>query len=115
MSWWKIPTNPGRRDIEELKDEIFFPTKRGEDGDKIEWEKIPKWFFQLSEFYFDMLHDIDYHLCWDSSVDEHYFARKIVELNNFLPTWIYERALLTYVDESDKLETGCFCCIENTK
>lgn len=84
MSWWKIPPNPGRRDIEELKNEIFFPTKRSEDWDKLEWGKIPEWFFQLSEFYYDMLHDIDYHLCWDSSVDELYFERKLFELDRII-------------------------------
>ena len=84
MSWWRIPTNPSYYDIVELQEEIFFPTKRNDDWEKIEWKKIPDWFFGLSKFYFDMLHSMDYHLCWDTTLDEDYFDKKSFELYNLI-------------------------------
>ncbi len=84
MTWWRIPTNATYNDIVELQEEIFFPTKRNDDWEKIEWKKMPKFFLELSTFYFDMLRDIDYHLCWDITLDEDYFNERYFALFHML-------------------------------
>jgi len=91
MSWWAIPSNPARREIEELRNEIFFPTKRSEDWEKLEWGKIPEWFFKLADVRYDVIYDIDYHLSWDTQQDELYFDRKLFQIDRLIHTEVVRR------------------------